>query len=389
MPVYDPLDLLTHADPYPAYARLRDEAPLYHQERRGFWALSRHGDVAAALKEPETYASSAARLSPEDRFYGLREQQYVAGDSERHAALRAVLTPILSPRALTAFEPAVEHVVGALVDDLPESGAVDLADQLARHVPVRVTCRLLGLPDEDAPMVDRTVAALCARRPGESTLPDVVPRCHRELRDFLERALRGSHSAEAACLVDAAERGLVSWPEAVDLAGILVAAGIKTTSTLIGTMLLLLAADPGQQHAVRQDPTLAAAVVEEALRFDAPAQWVTRRTTRDAATPAGTIPQGERVLLLIGSAHRDAAVYDDPDVFDPGRKRVAHLAFGGGMHFCAGAALARMEARIALQQLVEKRPPFTLAGEPERVYTPAERELGRIPCRFGMDEETA
>lgn len=376
---YDPTDLATHADPYPVYAALRRDAPLSRNAARGFWALARHSDVSAALEDPATYASSAGALSAEDRFYGIREARYVAGDSSRHDALRAVLRPLLGARAVAELEPTVAEICHGLLDQLRGARTVDLAAGYARRVPVLVTCALLGVSASDERRLAAGVDGVFGRRPGLVEVPAAAAEAHRELCAYLDARCGDGAARGLAGLAKARDEGLITRSEAIDIAFILVAAGIKTTSTLIGSMLLWLARNPSQAALAWQDPRRSAAVVEEALRFDAPAQWVARVTTRDAATPHGVIPAGERVLLLLGSANRDERRYERAEAFDITRERRRHLAFGSGLHFCSGATLARLEARVALEVLCSRADPVQIADEPRRIFTPAERELAKLP----------
>jgi cytochrome P450 len=377
--VYDPTDLGTHADPYPLYARLRAEAPLSHNRALGFWALARHEDVAAALQDRQTFASSAPSLSASDRFFGLREAAYVAGDSCRHDALRQALRGVLGARAVAALAPEIQRIAHSLLDELGGSDVVDVAGGYARRLPVLVTCVLLGLPASDEARLTAAVDAVFGRRPGVVEVPAAAGAAYEELCAYLRARTRECPSGALAELEAARARGILTSPEVTDVAFILVAAGIKTTSTLVSAMLLALARDPAQCELAWSDPGRAADVVEETLRHDAPAQWVARITTRDAATAHGVIAAGERVLLLLGSANRDERRYADAETFDLTRERRRHLAFGDGMHFCSGAALARLEARIALEALISRADPPRLGGPPRRIFTPAERELAALP----------
>ncbi len=380
-PVYDPLELATHEDPYPVYRRLRRAAPLCRNAEHGFWALSRHADVIAALADPAALASSAPELSAADRFFGIREAGYVAGESARHDALRHVLRPLLGARPVDRLERAVAGIADRLLDDLACAGVADLAAGYARRLPVLVTCEVLGLPERDEPLIAGWVDALFGRRPGVLEVPAEATAAYLGLREYVTGfAVPEAAAAGMASLLEAEREGILTRDEILDVAIILVAAGIKTTSALIGTLLLRLAVEPGQQAIAWAEPALAGAVVDETLRYDAPAQWVARVATCGVETPHGAIPAGERVLLLLGSANRDEARYDRPDRFDVRRAPRRHLAFSSGLHFCLGAPLARLEARVALEALVRRARRLEPAGAVERVFTPAERELAALPC---------
>jgi cytochrome P450 len=180
-----------------------------------------------------------------------------------------------------------------------------------------------------------------------------------------------------------AERArLISHAELVDIGVLLIAAGMKTTSALIAIALQLLAHHPDQQRELAAEPGLIAGAVEETLRFDSPAQWFARITTCDVDTGHGTIPAGERVLLLFGSANRDERVHSDPDRFDVRRPAARHLAFGHGIHHCLAAALARLEAQVCLDVVLSRLRDLEVAGEARRAFTPAERDLAHLPLAF-------
>jgi cytochrome P450 len=377
--VYDPTDVGIHADPYPLYATLRADAPLSHNRALGFWTLARHDDVAGALQDRETYASSARSLSAADRFFGIREAAYVAGDSCRHDALRQALRGVLGTRAVAGREPEIQRIAHHLLDALSGAGVVDLAAGYARRLPVLVTCLLLGLPAADEPRLAAAVDAVFGRRPGVVDVPAAAGTAYDELCSYLNERAHDRQPGALAELEAARDRGILTASEVTDVAFILVAAGIKTTSTLVSAMLLALSRDPAQCELAWTEAARAADVVEETLRHDAPAQWVARVTTREAVTPHGVIPAGKRVLLLLGSANRDERRYPHPDSFDLTRERRRHLAFGDGLHFCLGAALARLEARVALEALIARADPPRPAGPPERIFTPAERELAALP----------
>src|SRR4051794_31126657 len=178
---YDPTDAATHANPYPVYAALRRDAPLSFSPALGAWALARHADVLGALEDHATFASSAERLSPRDRFLGIREAGYVAGDSARHDALRQVLRGVLGARAVERLEPDVARIAHRLLDELADAPVADLARGYARRLPVRVTCALLGPPEADEPRIAAGVDAVFGRSPGTTAVPPAAARAHAAL----------------------------------------------------------------------------------------------------------------------------------------------------------------------------------------------------------------
>ena len=337
---YDPLDLGTHCDPYPTYGRLRAEQPLYWNPEREFWALSRREDVARAARDWQTFsAGPGGERSDLDRFFGIRPVDYVAADSARHRVFRRLLRQDFADEAVMRLERRAREVAGDLVDRLAERRRADAVEELAQPMSATVLCHVLGFPPEDADAIRSWNRELWRRHPGDTDLPATVLAADREAREYVESAA-ASHGVMGA-LRHAERSQTISHDERLDIGVLLIAAGMKTTSALISIALQLLAQHPDQQRQVAADPGLIAGTVEEVLRFDSPAQWFARITTTDVATEHGTIPAGQRVLLLFGSANRDERAHDEPDRFDVRRPAPRHLSFGHGIHHCLAASLAR------------------------------------------------
>lgn len=381
---YDPFDLATHCDPYPAYRRLRAEQPLYRNAERGFWALSRRADVSGAARDWRRFASArAGARSQQDLSFGVRSVDYVAADSERHEVVRRLLRRDFAAGAVARLEETIRAIAAELVDRLPGGGSADFVDLLAQPLPATVLCRLLGLAPDDAASVRRWNRELWRREPGTTGVSETVLEAEREARERIAAAAAAQSAAGVMRTLREAERArLISHDELLDVGVLLIAAGMKTTSALIGFALDLLARHPEQQRLLADDPGLIAAAVEEVLRFDSPAQWFARVTTTDVTTGHGTIPAGERVLLLFGSANRDERAYPEADRFDVRRPPSPHLSFGYGIHHCIAAALARLQARVCLEVVLARLRDLEPAGAPRRTYTPAERDLASLPLAY-------
>jgi cytochrome P450 len=382
---YNPLDAATHADPYPAYRALRRDRPLYHNEQHGFYAFSRYADVARAAQDWQRFSAGAqGERSMVDGFWGIRPADYVAADNPRHAAVRRLLRHDFSASAIAALEPQLRAIAGGLVDRIAQNGgSADFVTALARPLPARALCLLAGLPRADAPRVDAWNRALWYRTPGNTTVPDCVLTAGEEIGERIEALAREpSPRGVIRTLRDAERAGTISHRELVDVGVLVVAAGMKTSAALIAIALQLLARHPDQQALLAAEPRLAAGAVEEVLRYDSPTQFFARLTTTDVATEHGTIPRGERVLMLFGSANRDERRYHEPERFDVTREPQRHLAFGHGIHHCIGAALARLEARVCLEVVLRRLRELAPAGEVRRTYTPAERDLASLPLGF-------
>jgi cytochrome P450 len=381
---YDPLDFATHCDPYPTYRRLRAEQPLYWNPDRRFWALSLRDDVARAARDWQRYSSGPeGERSDMDRFFGIRPVDYVAADSPRHTLVRKLLRRDFGAEAIGRLEGRTREIATGLVDRLAERDRADFVDALAQPLPATVLCHVLGFPPEAAGSIRQWNRELWRRTPDETALPDTLFAADREAREYVE-AVASASSADGVMrtLRDAERAQAISHDELLDVGVLLIAAGMKTTSALIAIALQLLAEHPDQQAQLAAEPGLIAGAVEEVLRFDSPAQWFARLTTVDVATDHGTIPAGQRVLLLFGSANRDEQAYGDPDRFDIRRSPSQHLSFGHGIHHCLAASLARLEAKVCLEVVLSRLRGLEIAGEARRAYTPAERDLACLPLTY-------
>jgi len=381
---YDPLDFATHCDPYPTYRRLRAEQPLYRNEERAFWALSRRADVMAAARDWRRYSSAReGERSEADLSFGIRAVDYVASDSERHEIVRRVLRRDFAASAVARLEEPIRAIATDLVDRLPDGGSADFVDALAQPLPATVLCHLLGLPPDEAGSVRRWNRELWRREPGAATVSETVLAAEREARERIAAAAADRSAGGVMRTLQDAERAhSIGHAELLDVGVLLIAAGMKTTSALIGIALDLLARHPEQQRLLADEPETIAGAVEEVLRFDSPSQWFARVTTTDVATEHGTIPAGRRVLLLFGSANRDERAYDDADRFDVRRSPSPHMSFGHGIHHCIASALARLQARVCLEVVLARLRDLEPAGELQRTYTPAERDLARLPLAY-------
>jgi cytochrome P450 len=381
---YDPLDFATHCDPYPTYRQLRAEQPLYWNQERRFWALSRRADVAQAARDWQRYSSGpGGERSDMDRFFGIRPVDYVAADSERHSVVRGLLRRDFAAGGVGRLEQRTREIATDLVDRLAESSRADFVEALAQPLPAAVLCHLLGFPPEAAESIRRWNRELWRRTPDETALPETLLAADREAREYVDAAASDpSARGVMRTLRDAERSQAISHEELLDVGVLLIAAGTKTTSALIAIALQLLAQHPDQQVQVAAEPGLIAGTVEEVLRFDSPAQWFARVTTTDVATDHGTIPADQRVLLLFGSANRDEREYGDADRFDVRRSPPRHLSFGHGIHHCLAASLARLEARVCLEVVLARLRRLECAGEARRAYTPAERDLACLPLSY-------
>ena len=381
---YDPLDL--EGDPYPAYRRLRDATPVYAGVTQGvpFWAVTRFDDVQAAARDWETFSSGAGNdLDDTGLLFGA-EGELTSADPPLHTRLRAAVKKEFGTGAVRIrLEQTVRDTTRKLLAGLREHDVVDLARDLAYPLPASVMCGWLGFPAPDHARLARWHTLMVERAPGRVGLTDQGLRAGAEMRAYVREALRRRSGAEAddllSVLADATAAGSLTEDEAVGGAMLLFVAGISTTNALISSSFLHLSRFDDQLRLLRRSPELIPQAVEELLRFDAPFQWFTRVAARDTAIRGVPIPAGGRVVLVWGSANRDERRWPQPDELVVNRKRQRHVSFGEGIHHCLGAPLARMEARLVLEQVLPVLADYQPTGVIERRFTPSERTIVSLP----------
>ena len=377
-------------DPYPVYRRVRDEAPLYHDEIADVWAFSRFDDVQAVSKDWETYSSGIDGLGNDvdDTYQLFLPAGDLAGvDPPLHTRLRGALRLAFSPSALQRrFEPIVRAKVGELIDGFADAGRADFARDLARPLPGSTMFTWFGFPEADHPDLLVWFGEMLERDRGHRELPERALAARDRVRAYIaaladERRARRQDDL-LSFLVDAEAAGQLTADELLGSSMLLFIAGITTTSGLISNSLLHLDRFPDQRERLGRDRSLVPAAVEELLRFDPPIQTLARTTTRAVEAYGAVIPKGARVAQLWGSANRDERRWPDPDRVDITRPPLRHLAFGDGIHHCLGAPLARLEARIVFEELFQRIPTYAVTGPVVRVGTPTDRALESLPVEF-------
>jgi cytochrome P450 len=379
---YDPGAYAIQEDPFPIYRWLRDAMPLYRNERRGFWALTRFDDVHGALGDPATYSSAhGVQLEQSAETLGFQAEMILNMDPPRHGDLRQLVSRAFTPRRMAALEEPIRSECRALLDDLAERGGGDLVDDYAAIVPATVIAALVGLAPGDRVALRQLTDRVNHREPGSIAPPADADRAGIDLYKLfagLVERRRAEPADDLASALLATER--LTDVEMVMFDLLLAVAGYETASKLIANLGVALARDRAQRQLLLDDPSLAAAAIEESLRHDGSSHYVGRVTTRDAQWHGDVIPEGSRVLLVLGAANRDDREFDDPDRLDVRRHIRRHVAFGHGIHFCLGAALARLEARIALQELLARLPDHEIdLTALERKYSTNFRGYSRVP----------
>jgi cytochrome P450 len=380
--VFAAFDPLAQEDPYDAYRDLRQRFPVYRNEDRGFWALSRFDDVQRAAREWRRW-SSADGVNLDDTLSLTGAGNFIAADPPDHDRLRRVVRDRFTPTTVAAMEPAIRTDVRATVGEAVRAGGFDAAATLAWAIPVRTISRLLGLPVEDEPTLRRWLQAVIRRAPEQDLLPPEARAAGDDLRayfaDHVEQRRRSAGDDLLADVVAAERRGELSADEIPGLCILLYVAGTETVADFVGNALVALAEHPGQRTVLAADLALAPAAVEELLRFESPVQHQVRTATADLELHGVAIPAGGVVALLWGAANRDERRWERPDELELTREPRRNLAFGEGIHHCLGTPLARLQGRVVLEETLAAMPGYRLAGQPERIATHNTRGIARLP----------
>jgi len=368
-------------DPYPVLRRLRDLSSVVYMREHGYYLLARYTDVRAALRDWRTFSSAhGTGLVPElnaGQVGGL-----LGSDPPDHDLLRSVLSDQVAPRAINKLRDTVGLRAAELVDAVVGQGSFDAISQLAQRLPLQVVADLIGIPVEGREkLIPGADAAFAAFGPLTPELEERLPSLVAFLEWIAQVGTRDqlTEGSWGAAVLDAVDDGRLPPDKAFPLMRAFLVAGMDTTVNGIGSMLRTFAERPDVWAEVRQDPRLGNAAFEETLRLESPVQAFFRETTCDVEIDGTTIPAGSRVCLHFGSANRDERHFADPDRFDLHRGALDHLAFGNGVHGCAGQALARMEARALVQALTERVSTLVPAGDPVRHYNPVLRGLQELP----------
>ncbi|MDE3087222.1 MAG: cytochrome P450 [Acidobacteriota bacterium] len=367
---YDPYDIAINADPYPVYRRLREEAPLYYNEAYDFYAVSRFDDVARGLLDPETHPSGRGvilELIKSDTE--IPPGTLIFEDPPRHTIYRRLLSRVFTPRRVAALEPKIRELCAVSLDPLVGSGGFDFVADLGSQMPMRVIGMLLGVPEADQEAVRDEVDARLrteAGKPmelsadfGAEMFGDYIDwRLDHPSDDIMTELLHAEFEDETGAV------RRLSRDEVLTYVSVIAGAGNETTTRLIGWTGKLLADHPDQRRALVGDRSLVPNAIEEILRYEPPGPHVGRYVAQDVEFHGTTVPAGSAILLLVGAANRDERRYPDGDRFDIGREVGKHLTFGHGIHSCLGAALARLEGRIALDEVLDRFPEWEvdLAG---------------------------
>jgi cytochrome P450 len=359
--VYDPYAYEIHEDPYPTYRRLRDEAPLYRNEERGFWALSRHADVMAAFRDSERF-SNAQGVSIDPAASGPhahKTMSFLAMDPPQHGRMRGLVSRGFTPRRVAEMEPGIRALTREHLDRCLQMGSFDFVAELAGKVPMDVISEMVGVPKADRSELRRLSDLLIHREEGVTDVPPAGVEAALELVVYYaeliadRRANPGDDLISALCDAEV-EGDRLTDAEITSFLFLMVVAGNETTTKLLAHAWYWAWRNPDERSKPFTDPARIPDWVEETLRYDTSSQMLARVTHCDVEMHGQVVPKGDRVLLLAGSANRDERAFPDPDRFDLDRdlESVGIASFGVGRHFCMGASLARLESRVVLEELV-------------------------------------
>jgi cytochrome P450 len=386
---YDPFSAEWRDDPYPKYRELREHAPVHYAPASKVWCVSRFDDVAAVLKSPEQFSSRAmftqlmnageegppplsfrvvrflVRLGIRSRMNPLgfaTARTLIAEDGESHTALRGIVNRGFTPRQIASWEKRAGEIVDAQIAKLDRGERFDLVHDFAIPLPVTIISEMLGVDAARLPDFKRWSDTVVANSTGSGRADPLSDRFLDTILEMfpyvarLARERRRHPQDDLISTIVASQGGEATLTdrEVAQFVVLLLVAGNETTTNLIGNAANALLDHPAELARVAADPTLIPGMIEETLRFDAPIQLVLRTATQDVEIGGVRIPRGATVAPLIGSAHRDERRFPDPDRFDVTRASQGHLGFGFGKHFCLGASLARLEARVALEALVPR-----------------------------------
>jgi len=386
---YDPYDAEIDADPYPVWKRLRDEAPLYWNEAHEFFALSRFEDVEKGLVEWQTYLSgkgSILELIKAD--LELPPGIILFEDPPEHDVHRSVLSRVFTPRKMNAIEPLVREFCARSLDPLVGSGGFDFIADLGAQMPMRTIGYLLGIPESDQEAIrDKADEGL---RMEEGEIPDFNERgfdneLFGEYIDWRKDNPSDDLMTELLNAEFEDEHGVhrtLTREEVLTYIGLLSGAGNETSTRLIGWTGRVLADHPDQRAEIAADRSLVPQAIEELLRFEAPSPVQARLVSKDVEHYGQVVPEGSIMLLINASANHDERHFPDGDSFDIHRKIDHHLSFGYGIHFCLGAALARLEGRVALDEVLKRWPEWEVdESAAKRALTSTVRGWEALPVR--------
>lgn len=383
---YDPFDYRLHEDPYPVYAWMREHAPLYRNEQRDFWALSRYADVLAALRNPRRFSNTFG-ISLEPELWGphaVKTSFFLAMDPPGHGVHRSLISGVFTPRRVAAMEPRIRQITRARLEALRDQPRFDFAADYAAALPNDVLCEMLGVPEDDWDLIRADTDALNVREDmSDERGPTSVAAALRMAQYFVglvtDLRRRPGDDLTSALITAEVDGQRLSDSQIVGFLFVMVGAGNESTGKTIGNAWY-----HGWRHPQVQRAGLNGRAGDwstETLRYDSASQMVARRLTEDTFIHGTPLPAGSRIAILPACANRDWRVFPDPDSYDLDRDTSKLISFGHGPHHCLGAALARLEMRIALEEIANLVSGYEIdMARAYRVHSPHQRGFASLPC---------
>ncbi|MDL4816434.1 cytochrome P450 [Actinomadura opuntiae] len=372
---WDPFDPRFTADPYPTYRRLRDEAPLYYNEKHDFYALGRYEDVDRCLPDWQAFSSARGNILEFVKSgIEMPPGTLIFEDPEIHDIHRRLLVRVFTPRRIAELEPRVREFCARTLDPLVGRDRFDLIEAVATDMPMRVIGMLFGIPEADLPALRESAdESLRTEAGGQMDVRGGAGLSNDMFGDYIDWRRENPSDDLMTMLMTAefedenGERRTLTRDEVLTYCTVVAGAGNETTGRLIGWIASVLAEHPDQRQEIVDDPSLVNNAVEEVLRYESPGPYIARYVNRDVEFHGRTVPEGSALMLVAAAANRDERRYPDPDRFDIHRKIGQHLAFGVGAHYCLGAALARLEGRLALEELLRRFPSWEVDWDGARL----------------------
>ncbi len=379
-PYWDPFDTAIDDNPYEVYRQLRDDVPVYHNERHNFWALSRYDDVEWAHRHPEIFSSSHGVTIEQMGAQPMQSGMMIVNDPPEHTRLRALVSRAFTPKRVASLEDKIRAYTRQLMASWVPGEPWDYVQNFAALLPSMVISELLSVPESEREQTRKLIDTCFHIEPDvgmiNNTSLTAMFDLHSYIAALIEERIKKpgdnllSDMAHAEIEGENGEKRRLTRDEAADFGVLIVTAGTETVGKLLGWGALLLGEHPDQQQWLRENPDGISAAIEELLRFEPPSPVQGRFTLDDVERHGVTIPKHSKVTLLTGSAGRDERKYPNADVFDVRRKPQGHVSFGYGIHFCIGAALARMQGKVGLSETLAYSPGFTSdRAASKRVYT--------------------
>ena len=385
---YNPFARDTQTNPFPVYQWLRDKAPVYHNAEIGFYALSRFDDVLQAHLDPATFVSSHGVTI---EGYDQGQDLLITSDEPRHGWHRKLVSRVFTPRAISDLEPKVRAIAADVLDGARDRGEIDIVSEFSTHLPMMVIAEMLGLPPETRAELRRTSDRILDRTEADelgnttddsqlamiemmTLLTEIVDTKANNLGDDI-----GSMLLSARVTDDDGNEVALTHAQVASRLLEMTIAGHETTAKLIANGVVALTWYPDQRAELVADPSLIPGAVEEMLRWDPPSHYQGRWVERDVTLHGTTIPADSRVILVTGAANHDERAFPDPEYFNIHREIERHVGFGFGIHLCVGAALARLETRVAFEELLTRYPNYEVKQPMVRAYSSNVRGLSNLP----------